>query len=192
MAGRPRKFDEQDALEQATLLFWKNGYEATSTEDLLEAMGLQRGSFYHAFGSKKKLFQAAIDWHECSFAAFEKAVTESSDPISMIKSVFMEVANSSQDDHQRGCFLGNTVAELVASDEGLAEKAVSYLKALENMLYEQIKRAQKEGTLKNKTDAKLLARYLLNLWNGINITRRIYSTKSELLPLIEFQLSVLK
>jgi TetR/AcrR family transcriptional regulator, transcriptional repressor for nem operon len=36
-----------------------------------------------------------------------------------------------------------------------------------------------------------LARYLLNLWNGINITRRIYQTNKELKPLIEFQLSII-
>ena len=192
MAGRPKIFNEQKALERATALFWQKGYEATSTQDLIDTMGLQRGSLYHSFGSKKQLFQNAIDQHERSFTEFEKAVRESADPIPLIKSVFLELADCSDDDHRKGCFLGNTVAELSGTDEELATRAKEHLASLERMLFEQIKRAQDEGTLKNQTDAKLLARYLLNLWNGINITRRIHPSKEVLRPLIEFQLSILE
>ena len=192
MAGRPKAFDEQKALEQAALLFWQKGYEATSTQDLIDGMGLQRGSLYHSFGSKKQLFQQAIDWHEMvSFAEFEKAIQDSADPIAMIKAVFLGLADCSPDDHEKGCFLGNTVAELSGIDEELVAKAKEHLEALERMLFEQLERAQQEGTLENETDPKLLARYLLNLWNGINITRRIHPSREALLPLIKFQLEIL-
>ena len=40
MAGRPKIFKEEDVLDQAIDLFWRNGYEATSTEDLLGRMKL--------------------------------------------------------------------------------------------------------------------------------------------------------
>jgi TetR/AcrR family transcriptional repressor of nem operon len=42
-------------------VFWKQGYENTSMNDLLDAMGIQRGSFYNTFGSKKETYLRALD-----------------------------------------------------------------------------------------------------------------------------------
>ena len=54
--ARPRKFDEQQVLEAARDQFWKNGYAATSLDDLTKATGLGKGSLYGAFGGKHQLF----------------------------------------------------------------------------------------------------------------------------------------
>lgn len=67
--GRPRNFDENVVLEQASIVFARLGYNATSVDDLVTATGLQRGSLYKAFGSKKNLFEKVLtqalsdDWH---------------------------------------------------------------------------------------------------------------------------------
>jgi TetR/AcrR family transcriptional regulator, transcriptional repressor for nem operon len=193
MAGRPKIFNEQIALENAANLFWKQGFEATSMDDLLKTMGLQKGSFYHSFGSKKELYVKAIDWYETSSSKdFDKLFVKIKNPIELIKAMFIELANCSPEEHQKGCFMGNTIAELSNIDEELVKKAAKNLQDMENFFFEQIKQAQETGELKTRTDAKILAMYLLNLWNGINITRRIYPEKTDLLALIEFQLAVLK
>lgn len=192
MAGRPKIFDQQQALEKAAKLFWEKGYEATSLEDLITIMGIQKGSFYNTFGSKKKLFIDTIKLHDTkSFTEFRKLLSETDNPIELIKSLFLQFADGPATEHNKGCFAGNILAELVGLDENLTVDAKKYLKTLETIFFEQIKISQENGTLKNQTDAKILARYLLNLWNGINITRRIYQTNKELKPLIEFQLSII-
>ena len=56
--GRPREFDQTQALEDAMQVFWAKGYDATSLCDLLESMGISRSSLYEAFGSKHELFLA--------------------------------------------------------------------------------------------------------------------------------------
>lgn len=58
--GRPRSYDVDTALEQARNAFWRNGYAATSLDDLSAATGLNRPSLYGAFGDKHALYLAAL------------------------------------------------------------------------------------------------------------------------------------
>ena len=58
--GRPLSFDREHAIEQAMLLFWEHGYEATSLNDLTTALSVAPSSIYTAFGDKKGLFMAAV------------------------------------------------------------------------------------------------------------------------------------
>ena len=58
---RPKEFNPDDAVEKAMQVFLHKGYEATSMEDLLEAMDLNRGSLYDTFGDKRQLFLKVID-----------------------------------------------------------------------------------------------------------------------------------
>lgn len=193
MAGRPQIFDEQEVLNKATQLFWTKGYEATSTDELMEVMGIGKSSFYHAFGGKRELFEKVMErFVNQSVEALIKELAVTRHPIQAIKDFFRGIAATSDKVHKRGCFMGNIVVELTNTDRQLEQKATKKLKMLENTFLEHIKKAQGTGELKTKEDAAVLARYLLNLWNGLNITRRIYPDTQALLPLIELQLSVLK
>jgi len=58
--ARPREFDLNEALQAAMLLFWERGYEATSIDDLLQQMGINRASLYGTFGQKRELFLKAL------------------------------------------------------------------------------------------------------------------------------------
>eukprot|EP01037_Dinobryon_pediforme_P037513 gene37513-45029_t len=62
--GRPREFDIDEALGQALLVFWRNGYEAASMTELTSAMGITKPSLYAAFGNKEQLFHKALDLYE--------------------------------------------------------------------------------------------------------------------------------
>ena len=54
--GRPRNFDETDALEKATQVFWSKGYDGATIDDLVAGMGVGRPSLYSIFGDKRTLF----------------------------------------------------------------------------------------------------------------------------------------
>ena len=54
--GRPRSFDERDALEKATQVFWSKGYDGVTIDDLVAGMGVGRASLYAVFGDKRAIF----------------------------------------------------------------------------------------------------------------------------------------
>ena len=54
--GRPRSFDELEALEKATQVFWSKGYDGVTIDDLVAGMGVGRPSLYRVFGDKRTLF----------------------------------------------------------------------------------------------------------------------------------------
>ena len=54
--GRPRSFDETGALEKATQVFWSNGYDGVTIDDLVAGMGVGRPSLYAVFGGKRAIF----------------------------------------------------------------------------------------------------------------------------------------
>lgn len=68
--ARPRNFEEGDVLASAAAVFGRLGYNAASIDDLVMATGLQRGSLYKAFGSKRNLFEKVLqralsgDWQQ--------------------------------------------------------------------------------------------------------------------------------
>lgn len=67
--GRPRSFDRDQAVEQALLLFWEHGYDATSLNQLKAGIGggITAPSFYAAFGSKEALFHEAVERYMSSY-----------------------------------------------------------------------------------------------------------------------------
>ena len=65
--GRPRSFDQTEALDAAVLVFWEKGFDGASIEDLTTAMGISRPSLYATFGNKRSLFIEAIDRYAATY-----------------------------------------------------------------------------------------------------------------------------
>ena len=55
------EFDRPQVVNRALALFWRQGYQATTLADLLQAMGISRSSFYAAFGDKRSFFIECLD-----------------------------------------------------------------------------------------------------------------------------------
>src|SRR4029077_16057883 len=72
--GRPRAFEAETALVQAMEVFWKDGFAATSLDDVSAATGLNRPSLYGAFGDKRALYLKAYD-------QYRKRVSEQFQPL---------------------------------------------------------------------------------------------------------------
>jgi len=194
MSGRPKIFNEEEVINKAIEVFWKYGYEASSTEVLLDAMGIGKSSFYLEFkGGKKELFERAmVQRSRLSLEGIEKGYRDAENKIEYLKSLFYSIADTKLARHQNGCLLGNAIAELSNREIDLKDVAASLLVKLEQLFLKIIKECQANGTLKTKEKPEMLARHLLSIWNGLNISVRVYSNKKVLLPLIEKQLEILR
>jgi AcrR family transcriptional regulator len=80
MAGRPRSFDTDAALDEIVEAFWDRGFAGTSVDDLQERIGVQRGSFYAAFGDKEAAWRRALDRYTGTVTATAIATLESPGP----------------------------------------------------------------------------------------------------------------
>jgi len=75
-----KQFDIETALEKAGETFWTNGYQATSMRDLMNVMGIQKGSFYDTYGSKKEAYLMALDQYINTHCADFRARVEQHPP----------------------------------------------------------------------------------------------------------------
>ena len=120
--GRPRAYDPDTALAQATALFWDQGYADTSLDELSQATGMYRPSLYGAFGDKKALYLAALArYRDDGTQAIERALGGSV-PLRQALERFYRAAIAlylSGDRNARGCFLIGTATTPAVMDPEL-------------------------------------------------------------------------
>ena len=194
MAGRPRIFDEQNVIDKAIEVFWKKGYEAASAEELLTAMNIGKGSFYLSFkGGKKELYEKALEqFSNKGVERFNAALANANNPVEFLKNFFLSMADSPKERQLKGCYLGNAIIEMANIDTKTKNKAAKLLARLEGSFKTIIEKAQQDNLIRTKENPELLARLLINLWNGINITRIMYPESDSLKRMIALQLEVLQ
>lgn len=194
MVGRPKIFDEKEAIRKATQVFWTRGYEASSTEELLSAMGIGKGSFYLQFkDGKKELYQRSLDlFSDDAMNRFNQKLSETGDEIAFLKKFILSLADSTHEQKQKGCYLGNSIVEMSNIDPKTKAHSGALMDKLERAFVNIIRKAQKSKRINNQADAKLIAKYLINIRNGINITMRTESNKENLKNVLNLSLEILK
>ncbi len=126
--ARPIEFDRPQAVNRALALFWRQGYQATTLADLLQAMGIGRSSFYAAFTDKRTFFIECLDlWAERTLDLIEHARAQRP-PVDALQDFFERsfIAARGAKAHW-GCMLVNTVLEMAGVDEELAARASHHL-----------------------------------------------------------------
>jgi AcrR family transcriptional regulator len=110
--GRPRSFDRAEALDRALMAFWRNGFAATSMNDLVKAMGINSPSIYAAFGSKEALFAEAVRHYHATYADELPQALESAPDAAAGIEAMLEAAVTlfTHPDRPHGCFVVNSVA----------------------------------------------------------------------------------
>lgn len=176
MAGRPKIFDEEEVIEKATEVFWEKGYEGASADELLAAMGIGKGSFYLAFkGGKKELYIRSLQQFSKKFnAKFLAALAKSNDQIEFLKASFLQLSDEEESNKNKCCYIGNALVQTPVADTDTKNVAIQLLESMKPIYAGIIRKAQQDRVIKTKEDPEVLGGFLLNLWNGINVTRKMH------------------
>ena len=128
---RSRGFDERQVVRAARDVFWEQGYAETAVPDLERATGLRRSSLYHAFGSKRGLFDAAVESYldevvRPRLAPLQEAEVSPTALEDYLRGLRDAVSGSSAPAGGQGCLLMNATCSLLGQDEAVRTTASRY------------------------------------------------------------------
>lgn len=179
--ARTKEFDPETALDAAMRLFWRNGYEHTSTSDLVGELGIARASLYGTFGSKRKLYLAALDRFLTGAAGPTVAdVLASRDSaLDAIRTFLESSAAPPPNGAPPGCFAVNATVEHGDADPEISRHLEGNRRRVETALYGALLRAQAEGELAPGVDPKSTAAMLGALNAGLKVLSRAGTDQSD-------------
>jgi TetR/AcrR family transcriptional regulator, transcriptional repressor for nem operon len=188
---RTKEFEPLEALDAAMELFWRKGYEAASMRELLDAMGIGRGSLYDTFGDKHALFLAALDrFQEVRTSWVEEVLAGSG--LDGVREVFRRsVEGLVEFEPRRGCLLANSAVELAPHDPEVAGRISRYVQRTEEAFEGALVRAREEGEIPADSDPKALARFLVNTLHGMRVLARAGSERETLEDIVHVTLGSL-
>jgi AcrR family transcriptional regulator len=178
--ARPRKFEEERAVEAAMRAFWDAGYEATSTQDLCEATGLGRSSIYNTFASKRDLYDRALRHYMTRKNASLFELLERDLPIREKVRVLLWQIVDGDDDEPTGCFVVNSMVELAPHDPEVAACLQRDQERRLEALRAAIGLARHRGELGQDTDPAALAHFLVATVSGMRVVARGGADRSAL------------
>lgn len=148
--------------------FCRHGYEATSLQDLLAAMGLSKSSLYQSFGDKQALYAACLERYCSDFMArLHHAVATSGTAFGAIERVLIAVADEAADLEPRGCLLHNSINEFGRRDDDIAHSIRDRLNHLRDRMAAVVRQAQAEHSIDPARSPEDLADFLIAGISGL-------------------------
>ena len=172
---RKKEFDVDAVLDKAMKAFWTRGYEATSLNDLLDCMQIQRASLYNAFGDKHALFLETLRRYDVVYRRAEVAKrVQMPSPRQAILGLFQDAVTAAVKDGARnGCFLINTALELSPHDPEAAEVVRTAFTHMEHKFFRKmIEKGRALGEIGKSIVPASTARALLSLFIGLIVLSR--------------------
>lgn len=180
--GRPLSFDREAALNQAMLLFWRHGYEATSLSDLTAAMGVTPPSIYAAFGDKRRLFLEAVGRYLSGPVTSERIIEEAATAQEAARGLLQAAASAfTGADTPPGCLLASSAISCSAAAAEVQGELADIRRGIEACLRGRIARAVEAGELAAATDADALAGHIMAVIQGMSTLARDGATRDKLM-----------
>ena len=135
--ARPRSFSTEQVVHAAQGVFWRSGYQQAAIGDLERATGLHRSSLYAAFGTKKAIFDQALDTYLSGFigprlAPLERPGAGTGDIERFLAGLAAFFRNDNR--ARQGCLMINSIAEHEGRSDHLAGRAQDFQDRLHGAL----------------------------------------------------------
>lgn len=190
--GRPRNFDRAEALRQAMVTFWEQGYDGTSMSDLVAAMGINSPSIYAAFVSKEALFREAVALYRATEGAriWSASMAASSAREAIETMLRISAEEFTQKGKPRGCLVVLGALHFDDDNEAVYRELQEHRTECKAMLVQRLKQGVAEGELKNGPDWRAVATFYITVQQGMSIQARDGASRQMLLAVASYAMAV--
>ncbi|MDO9316805.1 MAG: TetR/AcrR family transcriptional regulator [Gammaproteobacteria bacterium] len=193
--ARPVEFEYNDVLTNAMEQFWREGFEASSVQKLLDVTGINRGTLYNSFGDKDTFFKACLDHYNKLIAKDLDASLNNADlaPWAAIEKYFdLAVLAVSNKQRSMGCLLVNSLCESINYDKEIQKIVRNSFAVVRKALVKRLKDAEKDGKMKSGASVEFAADLLLNTLYGLRVNSRDAKPVKQLAEIVKFIVGSLK
>ena len=169
--ARTRSFDPSAALETAVHLFAAKGYSQTSMEELVQATGVSRYGLYGTFGSKRELFERALDRYADAMGkqSFLRLL-EPDASLEHIRRIFRDrVEDLCCSEERKGCLFIHTAMGLAPQDEDLHEVLQKFMQRIAKLFTIGLESAKARGEVRRDLDSEQAGQLLTSQMFGLAV-----------------------
>jgi TetR/AcrR family transcriptional regulator, transcriptional repressor for nem operon len=169
---RGKTFDPDGKIDEAIDLFWRNGCDAVSVQDIVDALGINRGSLYATYGDKEQLWLLALGRYcDVRKARLAELNADQAGPVlPQVRALLSELAQPAEG-LPRGCLVVNAITERTA-DAATREIALRQIGDVEDALTAALERARGAGEIAASASPRQLARFLVVMLQGLHVYNR--------------------
>ena len=178
--GRPRKRSIEESLDLALELFWRQGYEGTSIQDLSEALGVGPSSLYNSFGSKSQLYLKCLEHYMAQNADLQRTLSNEHALTALHELIDRSVVQYTKQCSQPGCALLSAPRQCDPELSEIDDYCVSKRAATREAIQRTIVRAIQQGDLRPETDPSSLARFIMSTLQGMSSQAEDGASRAEL------------
>jgi AcrR family transcriptional regulator len=185
--GRPRKYDEDVALQAAGEVFWTKGFSATSLDDLSAAMGMNRPSIYRAFGDKEAIYRKALmQFGQGMEAAFASTMLAEDDIRKALTGFYRAaLAVYTSGEQPKGCLVMSTAVAAAACHPEIQADLLGVIRDLDQKFAKRLAQAREAGQLDASFDAAGRAIIAQSLLHSLSLRARAGETPGRLRQMIK-------
>ena len=171
--ARPKAFDRETALQGAIPVFSDLGYDGTSTEVLLKAMGISRQSMYDTFGDKRKLYLEALQYYVAGSVAEQiRTLNGPASPLKGLEAMLIAMASKVSTEAEPGCLGIGAICEFGRSDAEVSLLNDTAGRTLLSALERRIDEAKAAGEMGGDVDTRAAAQFVSATLAGLKISAR--------------------
>jgi len=188
--ARTKQFNEQEVLERAKNLFWKQGFHATSVQDLVDHLGINRASLYVTFEGKNALYESALKTcKQQNGQVVQNLCTDSCSPLESIRQLFKSIiSNNLSDRNKKGCFIVNCTTKYLPLNESLLPELLENQESFQATMEKMLNHSEELGEITKDTDVDAAA-YLFTFLNGLQVQSKINSNNAQLEKLVDIPIN---
>lgn len=179
--ARTKEFERDEVLDRAIDAFADHGFAGTSTDAVLQAMGISRQSMYDTFGDKRRLYLEALERYSAhSVTQILASLQSGASPLAGIEAALVDFASRPQAVASLGCLGVSSVCEFGVSDEEVSRVNQAASKRLMAAFERAVGAGQQAGEIDASLKPRAAVQFILAMLTGMKVAARGGATTATL------------